>query len=191
MKAIPRSGWISHGVVLQDVESVADHSYSTCALALLLADLELMRGKEIDVERVLRMALIHDMPESLTFDISKEYLGYLGKRGVAMKRELDRSAWKHIASGLRDPTLERTYTSLQKEFEEERTFESQLVRAADRLDILLQIMEYQRRGYSEFLLDDIWKETSKKLRSSRIPSARNLPRILLQGAKKPPTRRVR
>lgn len=96
-------------------------------LALLLADLELKRGRNVDVERVLRMALIHDLPESLTFDISKEYLKYLGKRGDAMKRKLDRSAWKHITNGLRDPTLQRTYTGLQKEFEEERTFESQMV----------------------------------------------------------------
>lgn len=191
MKAIPRSGWISHGIVLQDVESVADHSYSTCALALLLADLELKRGRNVDVERVLRMALIHDLPESLTFDISKEYLKYLGKRGDAMKRELDRSAWKHITNGLRDPTLQRTYTGLQKEFEEERTFESQMVRAADRLDILLQIIAYRRRGYDNFMLEDIWSETNKKLRSSRIASARNLRITLLREAKELAARKVR
>ncbi len=180
MKAIPRSGWISHGVALQDVESVADHSFSTCALSLLLSDLEVRAGKRVDVERVLRLALLHDMPESLTFDISKEYLQYLGRRGRAIKSEVERAAWKHIADGLKEPELRRAYTRLQTEFDEERTMESRLVHAADRLDILLQVIEYRRRGYPQSLLSDLWNESNLRLRNSRLASARKIQRILIR-----------
>ena len=184
MKGIPRSGWISHGVALQDVESVADHSFSTCVLSLLLSDLEVRAGKRVNVERVLRLALLHDMPESLTFDISKEYLEYLEHRGRAIKSELERAAWKHIADGLEEPDLRRNYTRFQKEFDAERTMESRLVHAADRLDILLQVVEYRRRGYPESLLEDLWTKTNSKLRDSRLASERKVQRILVQEAKR-------
>ncbi len=184
MKTIPRSGWISHGVALQDIESVADHSFSTCALSLLLSDLEVRAGGRVNIERVLRLALLHDMPESLTFDISKEYLQYLGDRGRAIKSELERAAWKHITDGMKEPDLRRNYTRLQKEFNAERTIESRLVHAADRLDILLQVLEYRRRGYPKSLLEDLWAETNSKLRGSRLASARKIQRILVQEAKR-------
>ncbi len=184
MKAIPRSGWISHGVALQDIESVADHSFSTCALSLLLSDLEVRAGRRVNIERVLRLALLHDMPESLTFDISKEYLQYLGHRGRAIKSELERAAWKHITDGMKEQDLRRNYTRLQKEFNAERTIESRLVHAADRLDILLQVLEYRRRGYPKSLLEDLWTETNSKLRGSRLASARKIQRILVQEAKR-------
>ena len=184
MKAIPRSGWISHGIALQEVESIADHSFSTCALALLLADLEVERGKRVNIERVLRLALLHDMSETLTFDISKEYLQYLGQRGEAIKAELEHAAWKHIADGLHEPNLRRGYTRLQKEFDAEQTFESRIVHAADGLDILLQVLAYRKRGYPESLLADLWDATGVKLRSLGVPSARKVQKMLVQ-AKRP------
>ncbi len=184
IKAIPRSGWISHGITLQDVESVADHSYSTCALALLLADLEVNRGVRLNIERVLRLAVLHDMSESLTFDISKGYLEYLGRRGEAIKKELDHAAWGHLAEGIDNPIIRREYTRLQAEFVGEKSIESKIVHAADSLDILLQVMEYRRRGYPETLLEDLWHGTDTRLRKIRIPSVRKLHRIMVREAKR-------
>lgn len=191
MKAIPRSGWISHGVSLTDVESVADHSFSSCVLSMLLSDLEIKAGRRVNVERVLRLALLHDMPESLTFDISKEYLQYLGPRGRAIKSELETSAWKHIIDGLRTPSLRRAYEWIQREFDAERTIESRIVHAADRLDILLQVIEYRRKGYPESLLKELWEEASSRLSSSRLASARRIMRILVQEAEKVPATRIK
>lgn len=189
MKSIPRSGWITHGVSLQDVESVADHSFSTCSLALLISDLEAQRGEHVNIERVLRLALLHDLPETLTFDISKAYLEYLGPMGAAIKRDLEHSAWKYILGGLHNPKLHRNYSALQKEFDAEKTFESRIVRASDKLDILLQVIEYRRRGYPEYMLADLWDGTIKQLRSCRLQSALKLERILIHEARKKRTRK--
>jgi putative hydrolase of HD superfamily len=184
MKTIPRSGWISHGVGLQDVESIADHSFSTCALALVLADLETKRGRRVDMERVLRLAVLHDMSESLTFDISKGYLQYLGQRGRVIKKELDRSAWNHLADDIENPSLRREYTRLQAEFVAEKTIESKIVHAADSLDILLQVIEYRRRGYHEILLADLWDATNTRLGKVNIPSVREVQRMIVKEAKR-------
>jgi len=173
-KMIPRSGWVSHGVSLQDVESVADHSFSTTVLAMLLADLEVANGRRINPERVLRLALLHDLPEALTFDISKSYLEYLGKRGEAIKSELEQAAWKHLIKDVEKGTIRKCYDQLQSEFNAEKTIESMIVHAADRLDLLLQIVEYRRRGYSKAILADLWKSTSRKLQGSKLVSVKKL-----------------
>jgi putative hydrolase of HD superfamily len=167
---IPRSGWISHGVALPDVESVADHSFTTAMLALLLADLERERGQRVDAERVLRMALLHDLSETLTFDISKGYLDYLGKRGKAIKDEVEEAAWKHILNGITKTKLRSHYSRLQYEFDAEQTLESRIVHAADRLDILLQVVEYAKRGYPKPLLANLWSSTEREVRNSKVES---------------------
>lgn len=191
MKLIPRSGWISHGVSLQDIESVADHSFSTCALSLLIADLEVQGGKHVNVERVLRLAILHDLSESLTFDISKEYLEYLGERGKVIKAELEHAAWKHITDGLEEPNLRRNYLALQKEFDAERTLEANIVHAADRIDILLQVIQYRRKGYPAASLADLWTGTNSKLRFSSVASARRIQQVLIREGRRLGTENVK
>jgi putative hydrolase of HD superfamily len=184
VKMIPRSGWISHGISLQEVESVADHSFSTTVLAMLLADLEVANGRRINIERVLRLALLHDLPEALTFDISKSYLEYLGMRGEAIKSELEQAAWKHLIEGIEKGAIRKRYAQLQSEFNAEQTIESMIVHAADRLDLLLQIVEYRRRGYPKAILADLWKSTSQKLRGSKLSSVKTLYKMVARLYKK-------
>jgi putative hydrolase of HD superfamily len=174
VKMIPRSGWIGHGVSVQEVESVADHSFSTTVVAMLLADLEVENGRRINIERVLRLALLHDLPEALTFDISKSYLEYLGMRGEAIKSELEEAAWKHLIKGMEKGAIRERYAQLQSEFNAEETIESMIVHAADRLDILLQVVEYRRKGYPKAILADLWKSTSQKLEGSKLSSVKKL-----------------
>ena len=171
LKRIPRSGWITHGISLPDVESVADHTFSTCTLSMLLTDLEREKGVRVDAERVLRMATLHDLAEALTFDISKSYLTYLGKRGSAMKNEIESSAWKHLVRRIGSANISRDYAQLQKQYVSNITVEAHIVHAADSIDILLQILELRKRGYPAALLNDLWIETVKKLRATRVQSA--------------------
>ena len=179
MKAIPRSGWLSHEVSLQDVESVADHTFSTSVLSMLLADLEVERGVSVNMEQVLRMALLHDLAESLTFDISRAYLDYMGTKGEAMKREIERTAWRHLVKGIEDRKLARRYADAQREYVEDRTTEAKIVHAADSMDILLQVVNYLRRGYPEALLSDLWKERTSMVKESDVPSARAMLKLII------------
>lgn len=179
MKAIPRSGWLSHGVSLQDIESVADHTFSTSVLSMLLADLEVKRGAKINVENVLRMAILHDLAESLTFDISRAYLEYMGTRGESMKREIEKTAWEHVAKSVKEPELARKYATLQNQYVAEKTKEAKIVHAADSMDILLQVVSYERRGYPPALLSDLWNERTKMVRESGVPSARIILKLIV------------
>jgi 5'-deoxynucleotidase YfbR-like HD superfamily hydrolase len=146
---------------------------------MLLADIETQGGRRVKVERVLRLAILHDLAESLTFDISKSYLEYLGEEGETIKSELERAAWGHIMKDV--PSMGVDYADLQSEFNAEGTLESQIVHAADMLDILFQIVEYHRRGYPKALLGDLWASTNGRLMRFRLPSVRGLRRIAVRG----------
>jgi putative hydrolase of HD superfamily len=170
-------------VSLQDVESVADHTFSTCALSLILTDFELKRGVRVNVERVLRMATLHDLAEAFTFDISKSYLAYLGKRGEVIKDEIEASAWKHLVKGIKSLQMSNNYLMVHKEYLENKTIEAKIVHAADSLDILLQIVDLRRRGNQQSCLKNLWNTTIKRLRTSSIPSVSTVLKMIVGEAR--------
>jgi len=170
-------------VSLQDVESVADHTFSTCALSLILTDFELKRGVRVNVERVLRMATLHDLAEAFTFDISKAYLAYLGKRGEVIKNEIEASAWKHLVKGIKSLQISNNYLMVHKEYLENKTIEAKIVHAADSLDILLQIVDLRRRGNQQSCLKNLWNTTIKRLRASSIPSVSTVLKMIVEEAR--------
>ena len=58
LKNIPRQGW-KEKLGINNPESVADHSYSTSVISMILSDLE-----GLNSEKIIRMALLHDLAES-------------------------------------------------------------------------------------------------------------------------------
>jgi len=171
LKLIPRSGWISYRISKHDIESVSSHSYSVAVIALMLSEMTRLRTRRVDVERVLKMALLHDLSESLTFDISKAYLRYLGRSGSQLKTRLERKAISRILSGLENEQLVRAFRTTLEEYSSLKSVEARIVHSADALDLLLQTIEYERMGYSKTTLDPIWSETKSKLVGYRLTLA--------------------
>lgn len=68
LKRIRRTGWVDRGVPRDEVESVADHSFLTTIIAWVVAS----NNNELDADRVLKMALIHDLAEA-TFGDAPPY----------------------------------------------------------------------------------------------------------------------
>lgn len=147
MKAVPRTGWLLRGV--RDVESVADHSFGVAFIAMLLADLAQQRGMEVDVEKILRMALLHDLTEARTGDLP-----------ATIKRHFDPSSLHAANESLADEMLSgvgaigEEYLLLWREYEERISLESRIVKAADKLDLLLQAREYEKGGAQS--LGEFW-----------------------------------
>ena len=178
LKRVPRSGWITYRISGHDVESVSSHSYSVAVIALVMSEMMRSRNQKVDVERVLKMALLHDLSESLTFDISKAYLRYLGRKGSVLKTRLERKAASRILSDLQNKQLARTFRTAIEAYSSSNTPEARIVHCADALDLLLQVIEYERMGYSKVTLDPIWKETRSKLIKYRLPLANEWSRQL-------------
>ena len=188
LKSLPRSGWLSHRISFHDVESVADHSFSTAVLSLVLANFEVKNGNRVNVERVLKMALLHDLAEVLTFDISKNYLEYLGARGRILKNEIEKSACAHLGKAMESFGLSEEYLAVYDEYLRDRTIEANIVHAADRLDILLQVINLEHRGYPGTLMRDLWMATTKSLVNTKLRSVQKIRRIIVRQRR---SRRVR
>ena len=47
------------------------------------------------------------------------------------------------------------YQELWEEFEQNETIEAKLVRAADKLELMIQVLEYEKLGYQS--LDQFWE----------------------------------
>jgi putative hydrolases of HD superfamily len=180
LKRIPRSGWITYRIGKHDIESVSSHSYSVAVIALTMSEIMRVRKQEVDVEQVLKMALLHDLSESLTFDISKAYLRYLGREGSRMKTRLEEKANSRVLADLQNDRLARTYRATIKEYSSSNSLEARIVHSADALDLLLQVIEYERMRYSKATLDPIWRETRSKLMKYKLPLAEEWSRQLLR-----------
>ena len=72
LKRLDRTGWTLRGLP-NGTESVAAHSFGVGVTAMLLADEFIAQGVVIDVERVLRMALLHDWAEVRVGDAPDSY----------------------------------------------------------------------------------------------------------------------
>ena len=171
LKRVPRSGWITYRISKHDVECVSSHSYSVTVIALVMSEKVRLTNREVDMEKVLKMALLHDLSESMTFDISKAYLRYLGGKGERIKTHLDRKATSRILADLNNVRLAKTFRLIIGEYVAARSLEAKIVHCADAIDLLLQVIEYEKMGYSQATLDPIWKETRLKLTKYRFPLA--------------------
>lgn len=153
LKSVPRIGWLLRGV--RDVESVASHAYGVAVIAMLLADRARARGLEVDGERLLRMALLHDLTESRTGDLPSTIKKYFGKKNV--KDADDRIAEEMFAQL---GPLGDGYRALWREYEHRESLESKLVKAADKFDLLLQSIEYEKGGARS--LDEFWESADEE-----------------------------
>jgi putative hydrolases of HD superfamily len=70
LKSIPRTGWLDRGVPPLGVESVADHSLGVALLAWGCALQRRAEGVAINPERVLMLAILHDLAEAETGDLT-------------------------------------------------------------------------------------------------------------------------
>jgi putative hydrolase of HD superfamily len=148
LKSVPRIGWLLRGV--RDVESVAAHSFGVAVIAMLLADRARTRGAEVDVERLLRMALLHDLTEARTGDLPSTIKEYFDRAAV---RAADERIAEEMVAELGQAG--QSYLELWRDYERRASIEARLVKAADKLDLLLQSREYEKGGARS--LQEFWE----------------------------------
>ena len=118
-------------------ESVAEHSWRISLMAYWVSD----EFPEADMNKVIRMCLIHDLGEAFTGDIPT----FL-KTASDEKREDDLLAdW---VSGLPEP-FRKEMADLYQEMNERKTLEARIFKAMDSLEALIQHNESDLSTWSE------------------------------------------
>ena len=144
LKRIRRSGWWHAGV--RDPESVAEHTARAAQLAALIATEE-----GADPMRATFLALWHDSQETRTGDLPHTATSYLKKPDP-----------RQITADQTDKIPERSRELVRRaveEYEARETREAQCAKDADKLEMLLQAVEYRDIGVQR---TDGWIESARK-----------------------------
>src|SRR6266542_101608 len=154
LKMLPRTGWLRAGI--EHPESVAEHSLRAAMLAWMLAGLE-----GADPELAATMALFHDSPETRTTDLDHVARRYLHATSNEQITADQTSALpRALASRLR---------CLVAEYEGRASLEADCAGDADKLEMLLQALDYRAQGHRN---TEPFMETA--LAALRTPSGRRL-----------------
>ena len=133
LKDTPRHCTTSQG----RTESVAEHSWRISLMAFLLRS----EFPELDMDKVTRMCLIHDLGECFTGDIPT----FLK---TDTDRETEDSLLDRWVRNLPEP-LSREMSALYREMDAQQTGEAKLYKALDKLEALIQHNESPLDTWSE------------------------------------------
>lgn len=147
---LPRTGFAFLG---SGDQSIAEHLHRTAVLGYVLATVE-----GADVERVLKICLFHDLPETRTSDLNN-----------VSKRYTHADTARALEDQTRDLPFGEEVKGLVEEFEAQSTKEAQIARDADQLELLLSLKEQLDLGnrkaerWVPYVLRRLRTETAKRL----------------------------
>ncbi|MBC7090527.1 MAG: HD family hydrolase [Nitrososphaeria archaeon] len=148
LKNIPRTGWLQNGIPFYEAESIAEHSFEVAVITLVLLNNIKMK---VDAEKVLTMALIHDLSESVIGDMPKALTEKIGEN---LKHEIESKAFENVVGS-------RKLSEIFEEYSRGESLESKIVKFADKLSTFYQAKSYKNRGYD---VDEIIEGTLEEIK---------------------------
>lgn len=124
IKTTYRSAWTSDG----RPESVAQHSWRLCLMAVVLAD----AWPEVDAGRLLKLCVVHDLGEALGGDVPAVEQDPDGDKAAREREDLLR-----LVEPLPEATAE-AIVALWEEYEAAVTPEARMAKGLDKLETILQ-----------------------------------------------------
>lgn len=153
----PRTGFHFLG---SGEQSVAEHIHRTVYVGYVLATLE----EDVDVGKVMKLCLFHDLPEARTSDLNYVHQKYT--------RSNEEAAVNDLVS-----TLEfgKDILEVLTELKERKTKESLVAKDADQLEWLLSLKEESDTGNSRA---DSWIPSA--IKRLKTPKAQELAKIIVK-----------
>ena len=159
LKTVARQGWVDRGI--RDAESVAEHSFRAMVMAWVLGE-----RAGLDTNRLLKLMLLHDLPEAEAGDATPyaEVLGggddlvasvprwreLVSPEQLAAtkraKRSLEQQAVQVLSAQLPSPLAEEL-SELWLDYSERHSPEARFAAQIDKLEAALQAVEYREAGY--------------------------------------------
>ncbi len=150
LKSELRHSWLS----CHRQESVAEHSWRMCLMVILFAP---YLSQPVDMEKCLKMAVLHDLAEAETGDIP--VFDTQDPKVKKRKQVLELASMKKICAILPHPLGEEMF-SIWIEYEEKKSFEACFVNALDKIEVHLQHVEAPLSTWIEaerdMLFQDKW-----------------------------------
>lgn len=138
LKIEKREGWRRFGI--SRGESIADHMYRMSIITMIAPPAIASR---LDISRCTKMALVHDMAEGLVGDLTpvdgvpKQEKN---RREAATMDWVANNLLGKVHGGINGQELKAVW----QEYEDSVTLESQFVHDVDKIELILQMLEYER-----------------------------------------------
>jgi len=130
LKSTTRTGYTSAG----EQESVAEHTWRLCLMALVLAP----EFPDVDFARLVKICIIHDLGEAIHGDVPAPEQARRAAAGeLGGKAEQERLDLLELLAPL-PGTIRDEITGLWDEYEAARSPEAKLAKALDKLETIMQ-----------------------------------------------------
>jgi len=158
LKKMPRRGWVIRDI--KNPETIAEHIFRAALMAWVLAE---SKGKNFNVGKLIKIALVHDLCEVYAGDITpydsilprdkekrRELLKTWPRFSEEEKKRLADEKYKKERVGLEklikdlQPKLRNEMRSLWLDYEKGLSREGRFFKHTDRIEISLQATEYWR-----------------------------------------------
>ena len=123
-----KRAWVQ--VLSPEMANLTEHHFRVVWLALVIAQHEKVKN----LEKVMLMALLHDIPESRTGDVH-----YISRQYTTRNEKLA------ITDMLKDTSLKK-FQKVWQEYETRKTIEAKIVKDADNLDVDMELREQEFKG---------------------------------------------
>ncbi|MFP4514735.1 MAG: HD domain-containing protein [Parcubacteria group bacterium] len=153
MRFIPRM-W--RQFLNKDFANLSEHIFRVIWTAIIIA-----KEEKADIDKVIKMALVHDIVESRNSDVN-----YLSR--MYTKRD-DKGAIDDI---LKDTSVEDEFLKIFNEYEDRQSIEAKIVKDADNLDVDMELQEQYVNGVKvkedfqvirDRVYETLFTETAKKM----------------------------
>jgi len=148
-----RKGWkVKAGI--KNPESVADHTYGLAMLSMLFSDY-----KDLDAEKCLRMAVLHDLSEVIIGDLLP---------GESSNKRNDEDKAMNKLLKILPKNISKRYLQIWEEFRIGKSKEAKLVHELDKLEMVVQALRYGKKGIKKESLQIFFESGKSKIRDDDL-----------------------
>ena len=155
LKTTKREGWRRYGIA---GESISDHMYRMAIITMLAPE---TLASTLNIPHCTKMALVHDMAESLVGDITP-----MDNVPTVEKHRREAETMDYITGTLLGNLSQGSdqgqgLREIFQEYEDSKTKESMFVHDIDKMELVLQMMEYERQYQAKVDLGEFLEVVQK------------------------------
>ncbi|XP_058797427.1 5'-deoxynucleotidase HDDC2 [Phymastichus coffea] len=149
LKHLKRTGWVIKNI--PDPETISGHMYRMAVLSFLIDP-----KANLNKMKIMEMALVHDLAECIVGDITP-HCGVSAEDKHRMEDEAMEEICKNL--GARGVEMLKTF----REYEKQESPEARYVKDLDRVDLLCQAYEYEKRDECPGELQEFFDASQEKV----------------------------
>jgi 5'-deoxynucleotidase YfbR-like HD superfamily hydrolase len=133
-----------------------EHMGAVTMISMLFSDYFNKIGIRNDTEKVMRIAITHDLDEAVVGDVPHDAKYQFGEHSKKLRKALEQLSNSNVESMynmIKRKDLRSMYMSLYKEQKTRKSVESKIVKLADYIDVIIYCENESRMGNRELVKD--------------------------------------